>query len=103
MDIFCDKSGCTNSIASAISLSFEELVSIRKRIEKFGSCLFYVYSFRRGRVASANMSGFFFGVDKNNFNFDYIYRQLDIVERTPVNTTHEIKTTSGIDGYYVRH
>jgi hypothetical protein len=27
MDIFCDKSGCTSSIASAISLLFEELVS----------------------------------------------------------------------------
>jgi hypothetical protein len=27
MDIFCDNSGCTNSIASAISLLFEELVS----------------------------------------------------------------------------
>jgi hypothetical protein len=25
---------------------------------------------------------------KNIFNFDYIYRQLDIVEKTPVNTTH---------------
>ena len=56
MDIFCDKSGCTNSIASAISLLFEEFVSVRQRIERFGSCLFYVYSFRRGRVASANMS-----------------------------------------------
>jgi hypothetical protein len=30
---------------------------------------------------------------KNIFNCDYIYRQLDIVERTPVNTTHEIKNT----------
>ena len=57
MDIFCDNSGCTNSLASAISLLFEELVSESDRESK-GSDLafFYVYSFRRGRVANANMS-----------------------------------------------
>ena len=65
MDIFCDKSGCTNSIASAISLSFEELVSESDRESKSSDlAFFYVYSFRRGRVASANMSGCFcIGVD----------------------------------------
>jgi hypothetical protein len=34
MDIFCDNSGCTNSIASAISLLFEELVSESDRESK---------------------------------------------------------------------
>ena len=49
MDIFCDKSGCTNSIASTISLSFEELVSESDRESKSSDLAFFMYT-RSGEV-----------------------------------------------------
>jgi hypothetical protein len=42
MDIFCDNSGCTNSIASAISLLFEELVSESARESKDSDLAFFM-------------------------------------------------------------
>jgi hypothetical protein len=49
MDIFCDKSGCTNSIASAISLLFEELISESDRESKRSDLAFFM-SIRSGGV-----------------------------------------------------
>ena len=49
MDIFCDKSGCTNSIASAISLLFEELISESDRESKSSDLAFFM-STRSGGV-----------------------------------------------------
>ena len=61
MDIFCDKSGCYKfNRVSHLVIIWGIGFRVRQRIEKFGSCLFYVYSFRKGRVASANMSFFLY-------------------------------------------
>jgi hypothetical protein len=63
MDIFCDKRGCTNSIASAISLLFEELVSESDRESK-GSDLAFFMSTRSGGVGLlVRICRFCIGVD----------------------------------------
>jgi hypothetical protein len=63
MDIFCDKSGFTNSIASAISLLFEELVS-ESDGESKGSDLAFFMSTRSGGVGLlVRICRFCIGVD----------------------------------------